>query len=174
MGSFIVILYFQSYPTSRSRTPPCVHIFTQHQPNTQDLTMRNCSHRVQGGCRDCWKRKAKANGARCQSLYWSMQMIMERYDNAIVVPAPLPVNEDEDVRPHDQAKKILERLRKMPADDSDIKGNCVVCYEDFNSTSHKPVALSCGHVVCLSCVSNDLLRRCPKCSKDITKIIPLY
>jgi len=99
---------------------------------------------------------------------------MDHQDDAIFVPAPLPVSEDEDVSPHDKAKEILERLRNMPAEDSDIKGNCVVCYEDFDNTSHKPVALGCGHVVCLSCVSNDVLRRCPKCSKSIVKIIPLY
>lgn len=126
-----------------------------------------CSHT--DGCQVCktWKLKAKANGRRCASMYWAMTKIIEGQEHAVDVG-----NDDEDH--HVTARQILDGFQDVPAEASDIRGDCCVCYESFNTTIRKPVAFNCGHVMCLTCVSNENIRDCPKCSGRITKIIPLF
>ena len=126
------------------------------------MVLQRCNtHR---DCRKCnsWYLKAKANGKRCASLYWVIQKIIEKSGDTIVINDGVNLN------------NIIQNLRDQPAEESDIKGNCVICFEDFNSTIHKPVAFQCGHVMCMSCVASGLLEKCPKCSKRIEKVIPLF
>lgn len=117
-------------------------------------------------CRTCrsWVAKAKANGRSCRNLYWTLQKVIENQEYAIDVPCGIDIHE---------ARRIIGRLQGMVSDPSPIMGHCIVCYEDYTTTANKPVAFSCGHMVCLSCVAMDL-KKCPKCSKDISKIIPLF
>lgn len=115
-------------------------------------------------CQTCnrWVLKAKANGKRCASLYWVIQQIIEKSGDAIQIDGDVDLN------------VVIGNLRDQPSEESDLRGNCVVCYEDFDSTIHKPVAFQCGHVICMSCVATGLLEKCPKCSKKIKKVIPLF
>lgn len=116
--------------------------------------------------------KAKSNGRRCSGLYWVIKKMSERMEG-IDVPEPT-VNDDGDVVPGTGLTDILETLKNQPTEDSDLGGECCICYEKFNGTQRKPVASQCGHVVCITCMASGHLRNCPKCSTRITKVIPLF
>lgn len=105
--------------------------------------------------------QSKRKGARCQALYWVCQRLAE---------SRVRIN----TRGMDKSalRAEFERIRDQPTDDSDIKGDCVICYEGFNTTDRKPVAFNCGHVLCIQCALN--IERCPKCNGEINMIIPLY
>ena len=135
------------------------------------ITKRCTRH---SNCRVCTTNysKAKANGKRCRSMYWAMKKLAERMPG-IPVPGPT-VNEEGDIVPNMRLREILDNLRDQPTEDSDLKGDCCVCYETFNSTERKPVTSQCGHVVCITCMASGQLRNCPKCSTRIEKVIPLF
>ncbi|XP_018026079.1 tripartite motif-containing protein 5 [Hyalella azteca] len=50
---------------------------------------------------------------------------------------------------------------------------CEICAEEFDSKTHKPLCLECGHTFCFSCISslmkNSENKHCPKCRKQISK-----
>ena len=35
---------------------------------------------------------------------------------------------------------MFERIKNIPSESSDLSGNCVVCYDTFNTTDKKPIA----------------------------------
>ena len=127
---------------------------------------RNKSCGKHSNCNTCkgWEARSKSNGKRCAGLYWALKKTIEKMGDAI------------EVDNSESLHKILEDLNGQPSEDSDLKGGCVVCYESFNTTIHKPVALQCGHVMCLSCIGHvkESMGSCPKCSKMISKVIPLF
>ena len=58
-----------------------------------------------------------------------------------------------------------------------ISSNCDICFGDYNATDKLPVTPLCGHVVCLSCMTQTLQHgriRCPKCNTDIRAITRLF
>ena len=70
---------------------------------------------------------------------------------------------------------MFERIKNIPSESSDLSGNCVVCYDTFNTTDKKPIAFQCGHILCIECICKHV-ETCPKCNNGnrITTFIPLY
>ena len=87
---------------------------------------------------------------------------------------PVPNQEEEVESVVETLQGILDNLRGQPTDDSDLKGDCCVCYEGFNTTERKPISAQCGHVVCITCMASGEITTCPKCSEVIEKVIPLF
>lgn len=50
---------------------------------------------------------------------------------------------------------------------------CPVCLSSYNTIANQPMSLSCGHSVCLECVSK-LKNTCVVCKVDFTTSVPNY
>jgi len=109
---------------------------------------------------------SKAKGKSCACLYWAMQKLIENMEHVI------PIENGNSGK--EQLKLMLENMNDQPSESTDLKGDCVVCWETFNNMERKPVAFQCGHVVCIKCAANDTIHKCPKCQEDIKKVFPLF
>jgi hypothetical protein len=45
--------------------------------------------------------------------------------------------------------------------------DCPICYYPMTDLCHRPIVLSCGHVLCAGCVSSCCLSFCPLCREPI-------
>ena len=60
-----------------------------------------------------------------------------------------------------------------------MDANCVVCSEEYNQDK-KPVALTCGHTFCMTCINyilknmEEKRKSCPKCREHITYYMVNY
>ena len=124
-----------------------------------------------GHCNTCresymfWRRRAIANGKSCHSIYWALENSF-RHDNRAI-----PVNPQTDIL------SLLNSFEGQEGEDFIPDGQCpqcMVCYEKFNNTVHKPVAFQCGHVLCITCIASGQINQCPKCNAEITSVIPLF
>ena len=126
-----------------------------------------CRHHL-GHCNTCresymfWRRKAIANGKSCQSIYCVLENSF-RHDNRAI-----PVNPQTDIL------ALLNSFEGQEGEDLIPNAQCMVCYEKFNNTVHKPVAFQCGHVLCITCIASGQINQCPKCNAEITSVIPLF
>jgi hypothetical protein len=51
--------------------------------------------------------------------------------------------------------------------------NCAVCWQPHNNIGRVPLVLTCGHIVCLACVSGQAQMQCPFCHQDIEAVVRL-
>ena len=76
-----------------------------------------------------------------------------------------------DTKPLREQFEALKGIESAPTE----LGDCVICYEKFNNTDHKAVAINCGHIVCITCaIALESTRKCPHCRTAMTSVIPLF
>ncbi len=46
--------------------------------------------------------------------------------------------------------------------------NCAICFNPFDHSKFKPFTLSCPHTICISCINQLVVKKCPTCNKIIT------
>lgn len=105
----------------------------------------------------------KSRGLRIGALYHTVQRLMDGHPDRVLVER---VAEDKNVIESlktqltqartlaQQAMDARNQLATTAASDGGgarQKFDCVVCFEEFDEDEHKPVALSCGHILCEGC-----------------------
>jgi len=141
----------------------------------------------------------KGRGSSIARLYWALQQTIDNHPNATAVVG------DQSLRHQlTQARALLAQRMGGPApaaaasssssssaaaglgQDEDLDGNgngdpkqkhqCMICWTDFDDGEKKPVALSCGHILCETCACKEQETRakCPACRKTFTSFLPLF
>lgn len=96
---------------------------------------------------------------------WIIHKVIKNRNNVIQIPF------DDSVW---ISQNILNSIRKLESG-KDILGKCKICKELFNTYKNRPIALGCGCILCLECLSMDLyIRKCKECSNMIKNVIPLF
>lgn len=99
------------------------------------------------------------------------------HNDEYVVQAPIGIaNETETAR--QQVQDLVDQVvgdRPDEAEEIDFENfNCQVCWEKYNTGTRKPVVISCGHPICLSCLRQLQSLKCPKCVRQIRHVIRLF
>lgn len=128
-----------------------------------------------------------SRGRRMGSMYHTIKHLIRDHPDTVHVHGMN--NQEKDMIQHlqnqlTQSRSLMTQMMQnkpaASASDGDhvFKGDCVVCFETFNGTEHKPVALNCGHILCEGCVLKYQEFKdkpsCPQCRKPFQSFIPLF
>ena len=98
-------------------------------------------------------------------------------DHSSIVQAPLQLAETEEAA-RQQVEQLAAELVNPNANGGEesveIPGSCQVCWEVFTSQRRQPVAMRCGHMICLQCLRSLAKLQCPKCREYIQFVYRIY
>jgi hypothetical protein len=146
-----------------------------------------------------------SRGSRMGAMYHTIRKLIEEHpDNVVFGRADTTSELIESLKAQLSASRVLLQQRvsnatttttteatesvaansgsESPSTYSTQSYDCVVCYEKFNKTDHKPIACSCGHILCeaclvayqASCGSTNREVTCPSCRTVVKSFIPLF
>ena len=96
---------------------------------------------------------------------WIIHKVIKNRNNVIQIPF------DDSVW---ISQNILNSIRKLESGKL-VCGKCKICKNSYNTDKNRPIALGCGCILCLECLSMDLYtRKCKECSNIIKDVIPLF
>ena len=127
----------------------------------------------------------RRRGRRIGGLHVALSHVLRRNtppEQAVDVPVGAYRATGEAFRQH--IDRLVQRVLAMTAS-APAQGNgpspsslppCNICYEDFNETTRMPLALMCGHIICLHCLRNLPNLECPTCpdGRFISSFTPLF
>ena len=67
----------------------------------------------------------------------------------------------------------VEAVVEQDATHLEPTGDCQICWHAYTSTARRPLALHCGHTLCLRCLENLPSLHCPGCSEDMRYVVVL-
>lgn len=116
----------------------------------------------------------KSRGRRIGACYHTIQMLMQ--DNPHVTTVTLEDLRTQLTQARQQMSALMQARAGGVAPTNTQKHDCVVCFEEFNQDECRPVALSCGHILCESCCLKQQERtaKCPSCRKEFASFLPLF
>lgn len=96
---------------------------------------------------------------------WAIRKVIKNIKNIIKLPF------DDSVF---ISQSILNTIKNFESSE-DIMGKCTLCKKKYNTTLNRPVALGCGCILCIECLSMDIYtRKCKECSNIIKDVIPMF
>jgi len=112
----------------------------------------------------------KSRGRRLGSLYHVIQMMITTSPNRVEVQSVQSLEQ--------QIKDAIPPTTIDGGGDALSKCDCIVCFESFNQDTRRPIAISCGHIYCTTCIvkhqEGKTVAHCPQCRKPFTSFLSLY
>ena len=129
----------------------------------------------------------KRRGYQIGGLYNSLQNVLDGNPGTYTLGNVTSDNADEVVKnmkkelesARTHIKQLISNKSEKHEENNIPKGfDCNICFESYDTENKKPIALSCGHIICEMCLITYTKKikdaGCPTCRKKIERVFVLY